>query len=198
MIVLLDNRDSFTFNIAQVLMELEADVHVVRSDRVSSSDVAARAPRAIVLGPGPGVPADGGCTEEVVRELSRDVPMLGVCLGHQALATAFGGALVRSRELVHGMTRPVTHDRRGVFSGLPSPVAFARYNSLAVDEDTLPEGLEVSARGPDGEIMALRHRERPLEGVQFHPESILCVESGGRALLANFLAGVNLARSGRR
>lgn len=187
LILVLDNRDSFTFNLVHALEGLGADVRVERAARVSVRDVTRLRPRGVLIGPGPGTPERAGCSEAVVREVT-DVPVLGVCLGHQALATALGGRLTRETELCHGQTRPVTHDGRGVFAGLASPLAITRYNSLAVDGRTLPEELVVSARGPAGEVAGLRHRERPLEGVQGHPESVLCVEPGGRALLANWLA----------
>jgi len=185
-ILVLDNRDSFIFNLVQALLEVPAEVLCVRSDAVSWQEVRSLDPDAILVGPGPGEPAEAGCSEDVIRELSGDIPMLGVCLGHQAIATAFGGRVVRSAELVHGKTRAVQHDGRGVFAGAPSPIDMARYNSLTVDETCLPAELEVSARGPGGEIMGLRHRSRPLEGIQFHPESVLCIDSGGRSLLDHF------------
>lgn len=187
LILVLDNRDSFTFNLVQALQELGAEVEVARAGDLSSGEVARRHPAGLLLGPGPGTPSGAGCCEDVVRELE-GVPLLGVCLGHQALATALGGRLARDEDLCHGQTRPVTHDGRGVFAGLPNPLALTRYNSLRVDEAALPAELEVSARGPRGEIAGLRHRTRPLESVQGHPESMLCVDAGGRALLANFVA----------
>jgi len=185
-ILVLDNRDSFTFNLVQALLEVPAEVVCVRTDAVSWQEVRAMDPDALLVGPGPGEPAGAGCTEDVIRELSADIPTLGVCLGHQAIATAFGGRVVRSAELVHGALRPVEHDGRGVFEGVPSPLEFARYNSLIVEEASLPAELEVSARSSNGEIMGLRHRTRPLEGVQFHPESVLCIDSGGRSLFQRF------------
>jgi anthranilate synthase component 2 len=186
MLLVLDNRDSFTFNLVQLLLELGARLEVRRSDAVGVAEVRALAPRHILVGPGPGGPQGAGCSEALIRELSGSIPVLGVCLGHQAIATAFGGRVAGARELVHGWTSRVAHDGRGVFAGLPQHVACARYHSLAVVDDGLPACLEVSARAEDGTIMGLRHRERPVEGVQFHPESVL--SRHGRELLANFLA----------
>lgn len=185
MILVLDNRDSFTFNLVQYLAELGQAVEVARADQVDLDGLRRLAPAAILVGPGPGGPSRAGCSEAVLRELSAEIPCLGVCLGMQAMATAFGGSVRRARELVHGWTSAIEHDGRGVFAGLPRPLPMTRYHSLAVEERDLPACLEISARAPDGEIMGLRHRERPLEGVQFHPESVL--SQHGRELLANFL-----------
>jgi len=185
-ILVLDNRDSFTFNLVQLLIELGGEVRVERSDRVGWRALARLRPSAILVGPGPGTPERAGSSEDVVRHLSADVPTLGICLGHQAIATAFGGRVIPARELCHGQTRALHHDGRGVFRGLASPLQLTRYNSLTVHPD-LPDELEISARDDEGEILGLRHRRRPLEGVQVHPESILCIESGGRELIANFL-----------
>jgi len=183
MLLVLDNRDSFTFNLVQALSVLGAQVEVVRADRVTARDVARRAPERILIGPGPGAPRGAGCSIEVIASLA--VPILGVCLGHQALGAAFGARIGRARELVHGRAVAVRHDGRGVFRGLPSPLRCTRYNSLGVLADGLPECLEVSARSDDGDVMGLRHRELPLEGVQFHPESVL--SEHGLELLSNFL-----------
>ena len=187
MILVLDNRDSFTWNLVQFLAEQDLAVRVLRAAEVELDELRELAPRAVLVGPGPGTPGGAGVSEAVVRELARDVPVLGVCLGHQAIATAWGGGLRRARALVHGWASDVEHDGRGVFHALPQPLRAGRYHSLAVDETRLPDCLEVSARAPDGEIMGLRHRELPLEGVQFHPESIL--SEAGHALLANFVRG---------
>ena len=185
MLLVLDNRDSFLFNLVQYLRELGAPVRVERAAGMTLDGLRALAPERVLVGPGPGAPERAGCSEAAFRELA--VPVLGVCLGHQALATAFGGRVARSLDLAHGQPRAVRHDGRGVFSGLPCPVAMTRYNSLAVDDTALPECLTITARAePGGEIMGLRHKDRPLEGVQFHPESIR--SEHGRELLANFLA----------
>jgi len=186
-ILLLDNRDSFTFNLAQALARLGAEVRVERAREIAWGEVRALAPGGILIGPGPGTPAEAGCSEEVVRR-AVDRPVLGICLGHQAIATAFGGRLRRARELVHGQTREVWHDGRGVLAGLPSPVAIARYNSLAVLDEDLPACLAVSARDASGEIQGLRHRARWLEGLQGHPESVLCAETIGETVFSRFLA----------
>jgi len=182
-ILVLDNRDSFTFNLVQALAALGARVEVRSARGLTAADVARLRPERVLIGPGPGRPEEATCSLETLRAL--DLPMLGVCLGHQALAVAFGGRVERARELVHGRTVPVEHDGAGVFRGLPSPVRFTRYNSLSVVADGLPDCLRVTARSPDGDVMGLRHRERPLEGVQFHPESLR--SERGNELLANFL-----------
>ena len=184
-LVLVDNRDSFTFNLAQALSVLGADVRTLRADTASVEDVLALRPRRIVIGPGPGRPDAARLSLELI-ERARDVPVLGVCLGHQALGLAFGARIGRAPELVHGRVVAVHHTGAGLFRGLPSPVSFTRYNSLTVLEDELPACLEVLARSADGDVMSLRHRERPLYGVQFHPESIL--SERGLDLLANFLS----------
>lgn len=192
MIALVDNRDSFTFNIAQELMGLGAEVRVVRALEVGAEEVLRLRPAGIVLGPGPGRPGGAGCTEELVRRAAAGEapPTLGICLGHQAMATALGGALRTARTLVHGECRAVSHDGRGLFQGEPSPVELARYNSLAVEAEGLPDGLEVAGTTEDGDVAALRHRERPLHGVQGHPESILCLPAG-RRLLGRFLRALS-------
>jgi len=185
MVVVLDNYDSFTFNLVQYLGELGADVRVIRNDAIDVAGLAALEPAGVLLGPGPGAPPAAGVTLEVIRELGGRLPMLGVCLGHQALAEAFGGTIVRASRLMHGRTSPIHHDGRGVFEGLPDPFTATRYHSLIVEEDSVPDCLEVSARTTEGEIMALRHRDLPLEGVQFHPESFLT--ENGHDLLGSWL-----------
>ena len=185
MLLVLDNRDSFTFNLVQALQERGAEVRVERATRISVDGVRDLAPERILIGPGPGGPADAGCSTAVITELSSEVPILGVCLGHQALGLAFGARIGPARELVHGRTVEVRHDGRGVFEHVPQPARFTRYNSLAVLADSVPACLEVSAVAADGDVMGLRHRDRPLEGVQFHPESILS-EHASR-LFENFL-----------
>ena len=186
LVLLLDNRDSFTWNVAMALSELGAEVEVLRADEVDLRDVAALGADRIVIGPGPGTPEKAKTSLDVIEHLGADVPMLGICLGHQALAVAFGGRSRRARSLAHGRAIAVDHDGNGVFAGLPTPAFFTVYNSLVVDDATLPDCLEVTARSEDGEVMGLRHSELPLEGVQFHPESVLSEQ--GLALLRNFLS----------
>ena len=186
-VLVIDNYDSFTFNLVQYLGELGAEVEVVRNDAESVEALRRRAPDAVVISPGPGRPADAGVSEEVVAAFGEHgVPVLGVCRGHQAIGERYGGRIVRARTLMHGKTSQVHHDGRGVFAGLPSPMEATRYHSLVIEPASCPDVLEVSARTEDGEIMGVRHRELPVEGVQFHPESILT--GRGKALLANFLA----------
>ncbi len=186
-IVLVDNYDSFTYNLYQYLLMLGAEVEVVRNDEVSVGDIAARAPDGIVLSPGPSSPDRAGITPDVVRRLGPTTPMLGVCLGHQAMGMVYGGDVIRA-EPVHGKRSPVEHTGVGVFAGLPSPLEAGRYHSLAIARDTLPDVLEVTAWSPDGLVMGVRHREHPVEGIQFHPESILTDD--GAMMLANWLASV--------
>lgn len=184
-VLLLDNHDSFTWNLAQYLGELGAAVEVVLSDRIATADVNRARCDAVVISPGPGRPENAGISVSVVRERSTELPMLGVCLGHQAIVYAFGGTIETAHELVHGKTSPVRHDGRGVFEGLENPFDATRYHSLAVSAATLPDRLEACAYAPDGTILGVRHKTLPLHGVQFHPESILT--SSGKRLLANFL-----------
>jgi anthranilate synthase/aminodeoxychorismate synthase-like glutamine amidotransferase len=185
-LLVIDNYDSFTYNLVQYLGELGAELDVVRNDAAPLAELVASRPAGVVISPGPGRPEDAGVTPDAVRAFGEaGVPLLGVCLGHQAIGAAFGGRVVRARTLMHGKTSKIHHDRRGVFRGLPDPLEATRYHSLVVEASTCPAELEVSARTDDGEIMGLRHRELPVEGVQFHPESILTHE--GKALLANFL-----------
>jgi anthranilate synthase/aminodeoxychorismate synthase-like glutamine amidotransferase len=186
MILVLDNYDSFTYNLVQYLGELGARMRVARNDALTADDVEALAPEGIVISPGPGNPDGAGISLELIRRFHARVPILGVCLGHQAIGQAFGGTVARAHRQMHGKTSPITHDGRGVFRGLPTGFEATRYHSLVVLESGLPADLEISARADDGEIMGLRHRRYPVEGVQFHPESILT--SQGKALLANFLA----------
>jgi len=189
-ILLLDNRDSFTFNLEHALQALGAEVHTLRSTDLNPSQIMALEPAGILIGPGPGTPEGAGCIEALVQRLldpdHPPVPTLGVCLGHQALATATGARLTRARELLHGQTRAVEHDGLDLFEALPNPLHLTGYNSLVVDESTLAEEWHVSARNGAGEIEALRHNTRPLVGIQAHPESILALESGGLELLRAF------------
>ena len=185
MIVLIDNYDSFTYNLVQLLAELGAEVAVVRNDRTTAGEVVGRHPEAVVISPGPCTPREAGISCELVRECAGRIPLLGVCLGHQCIGAAFGGEIVRARRLMHGKVSAIRHDGRGLFAGLPNPFEATRYHSLAVRRDGLPACLEVSAEAEDGEIMGLRHRAHAVEGVQFHPESILTQE--GRGVLRNFL-----------
>jgi anthranilate synthase/aminodeoxychorismate synthase-like glutamine amidotransferase len=193
-VLVLDNHDSFTFNLAQYLGELGAAVEVVLSDRLATTDVNRDRCDALVLSPGPGRPEAAGISVSVVRECAGALPILGVCLGHQAIAAAFGGTLERAKELVHGKTSPVRHDGRGVFEGLDNPFDATRYHSLAVAPSSLPDALEACAYAPDGTILGVRHKTLPVHGVQFHPESVLT--PSGKKLLANFLelAGVATRR----
>lgn len=186
MIALIDNYDSFTFNLVHYLGDLGAECDVVRNDAASPADILARAPEAIVLSPGPCTPAEAGICLELIETAAGRVPILGVCLGHQAIGQAFGGRVIRAPAPMHGKVSPVTHAGSDVFAGLPSPFAATRYHSLIVEQDTLPETLEATAWTADGTIMGLRHRTLPIFGVQFHPESI--ASEHGHALLANFLA----------
>jgi anthranilate synthase component 2 len=186
MILLLDNYDSFTYNLFQYLSELGADVLVKRNDELAVGDVAALAPEKIVISPGPCTPNEAGISVALIRELGGTVPILGVCLGHQAIGAAYGGAVVRAPQVMHGKLSAIHHDGAGVFAGLPPAFQATRYHSLIVRRDDLPASLEVTAWTADGLIMGLRHRTLPVEGVQFHPESIMT--EAGKALLKNFLA----------
>jgi anthranilate synthase component 2 len=186
MVLVIDNYDSFTYNLVQYLGELGAEVQVVRNDAASIESIGQRPPERIVISPGPGRPEDAGITMDVIREFGPTIPILGVCLGHQAIGAVFGGAVVRAAAPMHGKTSTIEHDGRGVFTGLTGPFVASRYHSLMVAEAGLPDELEVSARTrEDKTIMGLRHRHWPIHGVQFHPESILTEE--GRRLLRNFL-----------
>ena len=188
MILVIDNYDSFTYNLVQYLGELGADIKVMRNDAVTLEEVAAAKPSRIVISPGPGRPEQAGVTMPVIRELGRTTPILGVCLGHQAIGAVFGGRVVRAEVPMHGKTSTIEHDGRGVFSGISGPFQASRYHSLVVAEKSLPSDLEVTARTrEDANIMGLRHRTWPVYGVQFHPESILTGE--GKTILRNFLNG---------
>jgi len=193
MVFVLDSYDSFTYNLVQYLGELGADVEVYRNDELTVEQVEARKPDRILLSPGPCTPREAGILVPLIQHMAGKVPILGVCLGHQAIGEAFGGQVVRARQLMHGKTSPVDHDGKGIFAGLPTPLTCTRYHSLIVEEESLPAELAVTARtptnggGPVGSvIMGLRHRTLPIEGVQFHPESVLT--EGGRQMIRNFLA----------
>jgi anthranilate synthase/aminodeoxychorismate synthase-like glutamine amidotransferase len=191
MLLLIDNYDSFVYNLARYFAELGCQTQVVRNDRITVDEIRTLAPAAIVLSPGPCTPLEAGVSLDVVRELGDQVPLLGVCLGHQAIASAFGGRIIRAPEPVHGRTSPIHHRGTSLFTGVPNPLRATRYHSLIVDESLLPAELQVTARSDDGLPMALEHRSRPVFGVQFHPESILT--ECGHHLLANFLKLAGIA-----
>ena len=184
-VLVIDNYDSFVFNLARYLERLGQRTRVVRNTAIDAAGVRAMSPDALVLSPGPCAPEQAGCSLDLVRELYRELPILGVCLGHQTIAQALGARIVRAAEPVHGRTSPVFHHGSGVFAGLPSPIVATRYHSLVVDEQSLPPTLEITARTQDGTVMALQHRELPMVGLQFHPESILTEH--GYPILAAFL-----------
>jgi para-aminobenzoate synthetase component II len=186
-ILMIDNYDSFTYNLVQYLGELGVETIVRRNDAINVAGARALNPDAIVVSPGPCTPAEAGISLAILREMAGEKPMLGVCLGHQCMAEAFGGKVVRATRLMHGKTSPVMHDGKTIFAGLSNPLEAMRYHSLLVENSQIPACLEISAKTAQGEIMGLRHREYPIEGVQFHPESIGTPE--GKALLRNFLAG---------
>jgi anthranilate synthase/aminodeoxychorismate synthase-like glutamine amidotransferase len=188
MILLIDNYDSFTFNLYQLMTSLEADVVVVRNDQVDVEAIAAMDPDAIVISPGPGTPSTAGISKEVIRTFASDKAIFGVCLGHQCIAEAYGGLITSAPELMHGKSSPVYHAGQGVFEGLDSPIDAIRYHSLTLEPSTVPECVEVTARTANGTIMGLRHREYDVEGVQFHPESVMTPE--GPRLMANWLRRV--------
>ncbi|MDR7518369.1 MAG: aminodeoxychorismate/anthranilate synthase component II [Armatimonadota bacterium] len=195
MIAVIDNYDSFTYNLVQHLGSLGADLEVYRNDAITVDDLAVRRPEAIVISPGPCTPKEAGISVEVIRRLGPSVPILGVCLGHQSIGEAFGGQVVRGPTPVHGKTSLIHHDGRTIYEGLASPFEATRYHSLIVSRDGLPDDLEVSAWLDDGLIMGLRHRTYPIEGVQFHPESVLTAV--GKAMLARFLARAAAFRAAR-
>ncbi len=187
MILVIDNYDSFTYNIVQYLGEMGADIEVVRNDELSVAEILRKKPKQILISPGPCSPKEAGVSVDVIKELAGKIPILGVCLGHQSIGYAFGGDIIRAKRLMHGKTSDISHDGKGVFKGLPNPFKATRYHSLAIKKETLPDCLEVTATSEDGEIMGVRHKTLPVEGVQFHPESILT--ESGKQLLKNFLEG---------
>jgi anthranilate synthase component 2 len=184
MLLMIDNYDSFTYNLVHLFQELGAEVRVFRNDAITADEAEQLAPSHVVISPGPGRPADAGVSVEVIRRLGPHVPTLGVCLGHQAIVAAFGGEVGQARALLHGKSSPIAHDGKGIFAGLPANFEAGRYHSLAALD--VPAELEVTARTPDGEVMGVRHRDLPIEGVQFHPESVLTPL--GNELAENFLA----------
>jgi len=185
MLLVIDNYDSFTYNLVQYFGELGADPQVKRNDAITPDEVENMKPQRIVISPGPGRPEEAGISMELIRKFGGKIPILGVCLGHQCMGEVYGGKVVRAGRLMHGKTSPIQHDGKGVFQGLPNPFEATRYHSLIVEKNSVPSCLEVCAETAEGEIMGLRHREYPVHGVQFHPESILSKE--GKDLLANFL-----------
>ena len=187
MLLMIDNYDSFTYNLVQYCGELGSEVRVLRNDAIDIAGIRSLAPSRICISPGPCTPNEAGISLEVIRHFAGKIPILGVCLGHQAIGQVFGGRVVRAPEVMHGKTSPIHHGGKGIFHGLPSPFVATRYHSLIVERESLPESLEVTAWTAEGEIMGLRHRELAVEGVQFHPESIL--SEHGKDLLAHFLTG---------
>jgi anthranilate synthase/aminodeoxychorismate synthase-like glutamine amidotransferase len=185
MLLVIDNYDSFTYNLVQLFGELKVDPVVRRNDEISLDDIKKLKPERICISPGPGRPEDAGISAEVIRQLGPHTPILGVCLGHQCIAQVFGGEIVRAEKLMHGKTSRIRHNQRNIFQDITQPLEATRYHSLIVRRESLPNSLEITAETDDGEIMGLQHREFPLHGVQFHPESILTAE--GKKLLANFL-----------
>lgn len=185
MYLLLDNYDSFTYNVYQLMAELGAEVEVVRNDKTTLAEVRARGYDGLVISPGPGAPADAGVTEELIGGLKGELPILGICLGHQAIGEVFGGEVVRADKIVHGKSSRIRHEGKGIFAGLPQGIEVGRYHSLIVRRDTLPDCLAVTAELDDGTIMGLRHRTLDIEGIQFHPESILTPR--GKRLMRNWL-----------
>ena len=184
-LLLIDNYDSFTYNLVQAFLVLGADVHVVRNDRITIDEALRLEPTHLCISPGPGTPQDAGISMQMIATFAERIPVLGVCLGHQSLVEVFGGKIVRAGRLMHGKTSLVHHDGRGVFAGLPEPFEAGRYHSLIAEPESLPQVLELTARTPEGEIMGVRHRQWPVEGVQFHPESILTPD--GPRLMRNFI-----------
>ena len=182
---MIDNFDSFTYNLVQYLGEMGAELEVKRNDEISLDDIAAMKLSHLIVSPGPCSPSEAGISVAAIQRFAGEIPILGVCLGHQAVGQAFGGKVIRAQSLMHGKTSPISHDNKGVFENLPDPFEATRYHSLVIERESLPDCLEVTAQTPDGEIMGVRHKDMPIEGVQFHPESILTV--GGKTLLRNFI-----------
>ena len=188
MLLLLDNYDSFTYNIYQLFSDIGAQVEVVRSDKISIDGIHANGYRGIIISPGPGIPQDAGISEEVIRQLGGEIPILGICLGHQAIGEVFGGRVVRAGEIVHGKASPIRHSGTGLYRDIPNPTEVARYHSLIITRENLPDVLDVTSQLDDGTIMGVRHKTLPIEGIQFHPESILTPE--GRRMMQNYLTDI--------
>lgn len=185
MILVIDNYDSFTFNLVQYLGELGAEMRVFRNDKISVAEAVALKPEKVLISPGPCTPKEAGVSCDMIREFGARLPVFGVCLGHQSIGDVYGGNVIRAERLMHGKTSPMLHAGKSVFKGLPSPFDATRYHSLIIERETLPDGLEITAWTAEGEIMGVQHKEHPVHGVQFHPESILTIE--GKKLLQNFL-----------
>lgn len=188
MILLLDNYDSFTYNVYQLLSEMDAQVDVIRNDKITVPEIILLNYDAIIISPGPGVPKDAGITEQLIDEMKNQVPILGICLGHQAIGEVFGGKIIRAKEIVHGKTSPLKHNGRGIYEGLPQNIEVGRYHSLIIERESLPDCLEITSELDDGTIMGVRHKKFDVEGIQFHPESILTTH--GYSLMKNFLSRI--------
>ena len=188
MLLLLDNYDSFTYNIYQLFSDIGAQVEVIRSDKISIDEIRTKDYRGVIISPGPGIPQDAGISEEVIRQLGGEIPILGICLGHQAIGEVFGGRVVRAGEIVHGKASPIRHCGTGLYQGIPEHTQVARYHSLIIERESLPDVLEVTSQLDNGTIMGVRHKTLPIEGIQFHPESILTPD--GRAMMKNYLKDI--------
>ena len=188
MLLLLDNYDSFTYNVYQLLTNIGAEVEVVRNDAMTVDEIRAKGYKGIVISPGPGLPKDAGITEDVIRELGTETPILGICLGHQAIGEVFGGKIVRAHEIVHGKAAPIRHHGTGIYRNIHAGTQVARYHSLIIERESLPDVLEITSDLGDDTIMGVRHKELPIEGIQFHPESILTRE--GRTMMENYLTDI--------
>ncbi|MBR1420034.1 MAG: aminodeoxychorismate/anthranilate synthase component II [Selenomonadaceae bacterium] len=185
MLLLFDNYDSFTYNVYQLLSELKAEIEVIRNDAATLDEIESKNYSAIVISPGPGIPRDAGLTEDLIRKFKDRIPILGICLGHQAIGEVFGGKIIRAEKIVHGKTSKIKHRGEGIYRGLPNPLEVGRYHSLIIDRESLPSELEITSELDDGTIMGIKHREFNVEGIQFHPESILTPD--GKTLMQNFL-----------
>ena len=188
MLLLLDNYDSFTYNVYQMLTNLGASVDVIRNDKTSAEEIRTKRYKGVVISPGPGLPKDAGITEQVIRDLGGALPILGICLGHQAIGEVFGGRVTRADEIVHGKSSPIRHCGTGLYRGIPADTQVARYHSLIIERESLPDTLEITSELADGTIMGVRHKTLPIEGIQFHPESILTPE--GHAMMTNYLTDI--------